>query len=441
MTLANSPPIAVQHAKSLRREQRVGLACLGLLLAGGISWSALAPMSGAVIATGSLRPVAQRASVLAGSAGVVQRWAVREGESVQANQVLAVLDDPDASAQREALAEAEAGERLRAARLRQLASWQPGGEVPRLAPESGAPDRLLAQETRLLQSTWEQQVASLAQLDRQLRETANRTRALELASQADSDALALAREELSLNEPLARDGFVSPIRLLALRRSVQEAESRLQAQRGVLGEARDRQAELSGLRQSEPLRLARDNARDLAEAERRLAELVSRRAAAEARWQRLTVRAPVAGRVMDVRPLAQGSVVGAGQVLMDLLPVDQRLQVQAQVRPDDVAQIRVGSQAEVRITAFPSRDTPMLAAKVVLVSGDRSAVVDALGNSASGAAPPGTGFTVWLELAPTPLTLSPGMEAEVFITTSARTPLDYWLTPLTRLWQRAARER
>lgn len=441
MTSAHNPPAASEHGQSLKREQRIGLVCLGVLLAGSLSWSAMAPVSGAVIAMGSLRPVAQRTSVLAGSAGVVQRWAVREGESVQAGQVLAVLDDPDASAQREALAEAEAGERLRVARLRHLARWQPGSAAPSLAPESGAPDRLLAEETRLLQSTWQQQQASLSQLDRQLREAAARARALDLASQADSEALVLAREELSLNEPLARDGFVSPIRLLALRRSVQEAEGRLQAQRGVLGEARDRQAELSGLRQSEPLRLARDNARDLAEAERRLAELASRRTAAEARWQKLTLRAPVAGRVIDVRPLAPGSVVGAGQALLDLLPADQRLRVQAQVRPDDIAQIHVGSLAEVRITAFASRDTPMLAAKVVLVGSDRSSVVDSLGGSAGGGAPAGTGFAVWLELAPTPLTLSPGMEAEVFITTAARTPLDYWLTPLTRLWQRAARER
>ena len=112
------------------------------------------------------------------------------------------------------------------------------------------------------------------------------------------------------------------------------------------------------------------------------------------------------------------------------------------MRPDDLADVVVGAAAEVRITAFPSRETPMLPAHVVLVGADRSSGPDALGASSTAAGTPAPpAFSVWLELAPTTLPLAAGMDAEVFITTRPRTPLDYWLTPLTRLLQQAGRER
>ena len=431
--------------KAIGREVRIGLASLAVLLVGLAVWTALAPVSGAIIASGTLRPVAQRVAVLAGMAGVVQRWPLVEGQAVRAGEVLAVLDDPDAAAQRDALADAEAGERARIARLRRLASWTPEGRAaapPPLPAASGVPALLQAEESRLLASSWLQQRSAIDQLDQQLREAGDRVAALRQAGAADAEALALASDELQRNQQLASDGFVSDTRLLALRRNVKEAESRLQGQRGVLGEALDRQAELAGARRGEPHRMARDNARDVADAERRLSDLEARRRAAEGRWQKLTVTAPVDGQVIDLRPYGPGSVVGAGQPLLDILPADTRLRVQAHLRPEHLAEVRVGAPAEVRITAYPSRDTPLLAAHVVLVGADRSTGPDALGNV--GTAPRTAAeaqFVVWLELDPTPLPLAAGMDAEVFITTQARTPLDYWLSPLTRLLRQAGRER
>ncbi|OGB06175.1 MAG: hypothetical protein A3E25_16425 [Burkholderiales bacterium RIFCSPHIGHO2_12_FULL_69_20] len=443
-TNLKAAPDTAGHAPAIGREIRAGLAALILLVVGLGLWVALAPVSGAVIATGTLRPVAQRVVVLAGATGVLRQWPLHEGQALRAGALLATLDDPDTVAQRDALAEAEAGERVRVERLRRLAAWTPehrAGPQP-LPATPGAPPALQAQEARLLVSSWQQQQAAIDQINRQQREAARRVASLEHAAAADAAALALAHDELQRNQQLAGDGFVSDTRLLGLRRVVQEAESRLHAQRGMLGEALDRREELTGLRRSEPLRLARDNARDLAEAERRLADLVVRRRAADGRWQKLTVTAPIDGRVVDLRPLGPGSVVGAGQPLLDILPTDARLRVQARLRPADLADVGIGATADVRITAFASRETPLLPARVVLVGADRSAGPDAA--EASAAAPGAAAaapFIVWLELGPTALPLTAGMEVEVFITTRARTPLDYWLSPLTRLLQRAGRER
>jgi HlyD family type I secretion membrane fusion protein len=398
-------------------------------------------VAGAVITSGTLRPVSQRVAVLAGSTGLLRSWPLVEGQAIRAGDVLATLDDPDTLAQRDAMIEAEAGERLRVERLRRLANWTPDQRAapPALPAVLGQSPTLHAEEARLLATSWQQQHVAIEQIDRQQREAATRVSALELAAAADEAALALARDELQRNEQLASDGFVSDTRLLSLRRSVKEAESRLQAQRGALGEALDRREELSGQRRSEPLRLSRDNARDLADAERRLADLVVRRRAAESRWQKLTVTAQVDGRVVDLRPLGPGSVVGAGQALLDILPADTRLRVQARLRPADLAEVSIGAAAEVRITAFPSRETPLLPARVVLVGADRSGGPDAAVASAPG--PDTAPFVVWLELAPTQLPLVAGMDAEVFIATRTRTPLDYWLSPLTRLLRLAGRER
>ena len=460
MKLRSTPPrsVAAQATgagstqRAISAEIRLGMWALLAMIVGLASWAALARVSHAVIAAGTIRPTEQRVTIVAADGGVLRHWQLVEGQAVRAGDVLAVIDDPEVSAQLEALTDAEAGERLRVQRLRRLATWRPGlalgatrsGPQGAGAAAGASPASLAEDEDRLLVGSWAQQQASIDQIDRQRLEAAARVTALQQALAADGAALSLAREELARNEQLASAGFVSNTRLIALRRAAMEAESRQQSQRGVLGEALDRHAELVGRRTSEPLRMARDNARELVDAQRRLAELKVHLAAADHRWQRLTVRAPGDGTVVDLRPLAPGSVVAARQPLLDLLPADPRLRVQAPLRPQDIGSVHVGMSAEVRVTAFSSRDTQPLAARVVLVGADRSTVPQPLLAAAGAVGAPAPGDTplmMWLELAPHSLPLAAGMDAEVLIAIEPRSPLEYWLSPLSRLLRHAMRER
>jgi len=431
-------------ASQVNRLVRTGVTALGAFMAFGALWTALAPISGAVIASGVLRPLVGRQAVLAADAGVVLQWQAHEGELVRAGQPLMTLHDPDTLAQRDSLVAAAAAERLRIDRLQRLSHWRAGTAAPRLPVAAGVPAPLAQQEQALLDASWQQEQSLIEQLERQSRDTLLRVRALELAVAADASALELSIEELRQNEGLLDGGFISAARLLSLRRAVQESRSRLEAQRGLMNEARERLSDLLGQLKQEPSRFSRDQARDHVDAQRRLADIDARSQASAERMQRLTLLAPLAGRIVDLRPLGPGSVVSAGQVLMEIVPADAPLRVEARVRPEDIAEVHLDATAEVRITAYPMRQVPALAARVVLVGADRSSDprADAPRSAAAGAGATSEGnFTVWLALESSPVPLSAGMGAEVFIHTKPRTPLDYWLAPLTRLWQRAGRER
>ena len=174
---------------------------------------------------------------------------------------------------------------------------------------------------------------------------------------------------------------------------------------------------------------------ELREVETRLSDLRERLAAQRDVVERTRVAAPVAGTVMDLQVFTQGGVVAAGQRLMDVVPANDRLIIEARVAPNDIETIALGLEAQVRLTAYSQLGAPRLTGRVVRVSADRLA-------------DPRTGMS-WYEarvaLDPdqpglSSLALVPGMPAEVMIVTGARTPIDYLLTPIVESLGRALRE-
>jgi HlyD family type I secretion membrane fusion protein len=151
--------------------------------------------------------------------------------------------------------------------------------------------------------------------------------------------------------------------------------------------------------------------------------------------ERQRIAAPIAGEVVGLRVFTAGSVIGPREVLMEIVPQEKRLIVEARIRPEDINYVRSGSEADIRLTAYQSRTTPLVAGAVTYVSGDR------LVDQQSGA----PYYIVHIDV-PEPalvaasLRLQAGMPAEVFIRTDSRTALDYLLAPVTAYLRRAMRE-
>ena len=137
--------------------------------------------------------------------------------------------------------------------------------------------------------------------------------------------------------------------------------------------------------------------------------------------------------MVGLRVFSVGAVVGPREVLMEIVPKEKRLIIEARIRPEDINYVRSGSAADVRLTAYKQRTTPLVEGKVTYVSGDR--LVEAQ-----------TGvpyYTVHVDVPPQglgELRLQAGMPAEVFVRTDERTTFDYLLAPVTSYLRRAMRE-
>jgi HlyD family secretion protein len=184
-----------------------------------------------------------------------------------------------------------------------------------------------------------------------------------------------------------------------------------------------------------------DVLKDLRDAQGKIAELTERLIAARDQLKRVDILAPQDGVVNQLSVHTVGGVVGNGEVLMEIVPRHDNLIIEAKVEPRDIDQLAVGAAAWVRIMAGEERANPDLTGKVILVSADLTR------ERPTTSVPEKAFYTVKVSLSPEEvsrlgnLKLLPGMQAEVFIQTYARTPLEYLIKPLKDQMARTFRER
>jgi membrane fusion protein, epimerase transport system len=225
-------------------------------------------------------------------------------------------------------------------------------------------------------------------------------------------------------------------RLFGLERSVAEAQVRAQAARGQIAEA---QMQVSALANSMAQARGAYQARaaeDLKDAGARQRDLEERLRPAQDQADRQTVRAPVDGTVMALRVAAIGTAVGPREPLLEIAPSAEDLVIELRIDPQDIDHVRRGDAAEVRLTAFNQRATPLLQAHVTEVTPD--AVSERAGEPAHFKAQVAVSAEALLRHPE--LRLQAGMPAEVFITTPARSFARYLLEPLGLFARRALRE-
>jgi HlyD family type I secretion membrane fusion protein len=421
---------ATAALRRMRRQIVVPLTVCSALVAGWVAW---APLSGAVVASGQVQSALGRKVVQHQEGGIVRELLVRPGQVVRQGDALLVVGDVRSDAALDLLRKQFDSERLRAVRSRAELALAPSFELPLdLAP---APD-LVQRERQLFDARRQTLNEQLAAMQAQSRDAQARVAALTAQAAAGERATALARDELGLNAELVQSGFVSKSRLFGLERNVAEALVRAESARGQIAEA---QMQLSALANSmAQLRGAYQQraADELKDAGLRQRELEDRLRPSIDTAERQTVRAPVDGTVMALRVSAPGAVVGAREPLLEIAPSSESLVIELRIDPHDIDHVRVGDSAEVRLSAFNLRSTPLLQATVSAVAPD--ATTDAAGQQA--------GYVAQVEVRPEQLREHPqlrlqaGMPAEVFITTPPRSFLSYLLEPLGVFASRALRE-
>ena len=414
-----------------------GVLVLGLLLIG--VWMLLAPLSGAVIAPGFVKLDMNRKVVQHQEGGIVKSILVRDGESVRQGQVLVVIDDVRLDATLDLLRTQHDGERAKAARLEAERAFLPGVAFPaELAARGTEPKvaELISRETALFRARREALDSQVAVLRKQIRQTEDEARALDKQIAAEERALQSQKDELALNQQLAKQGFVQKTRLMSLERAVAEYEARLEEHRAELAKTRQRASELELRVLAQRNGYVQAATDELKEASTRLFDLEERLRPSKDASDRQRITSPIAGVVVGQRVFTPGAVVGPREVLMEIVPEDQNLIVEARIRPEDINHVRPGSAAEVRLTAYQQRTTPLVAGSVNYVSADR------MTDTQTGA----PYYVVQIDVPPDALEVAgnlrmqAGMPAEVYIRTDSRTAFDYLVAPVTAYLRRGMRE-
>ncbi|RAI00546.1 HlyD family type I secretion periplasmic adaptor subunit [Acuticoccus sediminis] len=422
-------PNAPVFARSTGHYLRLGFITAAALVLGFGGWAAMASVSGAVVAQAVIAVDSRVKEIQHREGGIVAAIHVQSGDVVQAGDLLVELDDTQPRAGRDLVAAQLTALNARMDRLE--AERDHADEVsfgPDLADRAGQPavaEILDGQRSvfRARQATLEGQTAQLSEQIAQLEQQID---GMDAQAKAKRDEIALIEAELAdLTQLLERDlvprARVTERRREAARLTGEEGElvARIAASRGRIAEIRMQVLQVEKEFQRSVLS-------EISELQTEIATVAERNIAADDELSRIAIRAPVAGIVHESQVSTVGGVIAPGATLMKIVPQSDTLVVEARIAPINVDEIHVGQVADVMLTGLPSRTTPRLDGAVSSVSAERS-VDEATGQAY---------FSARIMLPQSErdklhgTALVPGMPAEVFIETKARSVLDYLLEPL-----------
>jgi HlyD family type I secretion membrane fusion protein len=431
--------LAKAWAASANRLIATGAAAIALAVAAMLAWAALAPLAGAIVASGAVKVDSQRKTVQHRDGGIVREILVREGDHVDAGQPLVVLDDQRIDASVELTASQLDALRIKLARVAAERELAPAWSAPAPLRARLAQPRLaemLARESALFTSRRTALDSQLRLAQLQIDEVAAELAARDREHASAELALADMQEELSVNEALLEQAYVNRTRVLGLKRNVADYRMKIEGNRAEAAKARQRRADLqmrvAGLREA----YVQEAATEQRDTSAKIVDLEEQLRAASDTAQRQVIAAPVAGLVVDLRLTTAGGALGPRDPVLDIVPDGSPLLVEARVGVDAIGELQLGQGADVRLSAYRQRSTPLIQGRVVYVSAD--ALADRQ-----------TGMPYYLvhvaldraSLAQAPeVALRPGMAAEVFVRSRERTPLDYLLEPLASATRRSFRE-
>lgn len=435
LTVAPASPYAC-----IRGVATAGNLILAVFLFGLGGWSIYAPLASAAMAPGVIESESRRKTIQHLEGGIVRMILVRDGDSVRAGEPLVIMDDTRARTEvavlRDRLVDATAREaRLSAERAGASRLVFPDRLLEQAARSPSVAD-LLAGQAAQFESRLETRRARAAVIAERIAQVEQEIVGLTAQRGATEQRAHIAEEEIGTVADLVARGLTTRTRLLTLQREAAEidgrrgeVESRISRARQVIAEAR---AELMSFESD-----WRETAtRELHETQTLILTLVEEIEAAQDRLARTAVTAPQDGIISDLRVHTQGGVVQPGQPLLDLVPAQDRLVVEARLRPEDVDVVRIGQAAEVHVTAYKARRAPPIPGAVIHVSADR--LIDRRTDQPYYAMRIALDETAMAERGE--VELVPGMPVNAFVETGESTVALYALAPLLDSLNRAFRE-
>ncbi len=417
------------------RGSRVLLWFISLFLVAGLFWANYAELDEVTRGMGKVIPSRQLQVIQNLEGGLVSAILVKEGETVEAGQVLIKIDDTlSGSSYRESRLHYLAL-KARASRLKAEADNEPcspPADVLRDAPN------LVDQEFKLRQTRQKELDARLAVIHQQIEQNKHELEELRVKNRHLTRNYQLMTREMKMTRPLVADGAISEVEVLRLQQKINDTRSEIDGNIVTISRV-EHNLEETMLRAEEIELAFRNEARqELNKINQELSRLEETNVALQDRMKRTQVRSPIKGIVQRIMITTIGEVIQPGMNIIEIVPLEDQLLVEAQIKPADIAFISPGQKAVIKLTAYDFAVYGGLEGKVEHISADT--IVNDKGESYylarirthpdQAGAPQDRTFNI-----------KPGMTAQVDILTGKKTVLNYFLNPVLRAKQIALRER
>lgn len=431
----------VAKAWSARFHVAIGFIGIALLVGGFGTWSVTTNIAGAIIAPGAIEAEQNRQVVQHPDGGVVRSISVREGDLVEAGDVVIRLDPEQLQSEltivQNQLFEIVARRGRLEAERDEADAITFDAMILEAAETSEDAQDLMDGQRRLFEQRRESLSANVSQLEKRLAQISSQNEGIAAQQSATARQLELIEEELANKRSLLERRLTQSSVVLALERdkaallgSQGELTAIFAQNEGKITETEIEILKLSQQRREEAIGTLRDlGFQELELAERRRALIV--------RLGRLDIRAPLSGAIHAMQVFAEREVIRPAQPLLYIVPQDQPLVIGAQIETIHVDEIHPGQDVTLRFSALDSRNTPELTGRVLTVS------PDAFSDEASGR----SFYRARIELLegeadrlPPDTVLIPGMPVEAYLRTADRSPLAYLVKPLADYFNKAFRE-
>ena len=416
-----------QHTIRARQIARAACAIVVAL----IVWAAFAHVDEVTKGDGRVVPSRNLQVLQSLDGGVVEQILVHEGDKVEAGQLLLMVDPTRAnSAVADSAAQGIALE-ARVARLRALAQ---GTSFLPPTPANDTERAIVDGERKLYDSRVTELQTQVSIVRQQLSQHEQELAEVQAKRIAAQHALDLSTQELNQTRPLLATGAVSEVDILRLERDVTKNKGDVDQAAAQIGKVQAMMQESTRKIEETELAFRNEAGRDLAEAAGKLNALNQGAAGLTDRVDKASVKSPVRGRIQRLLANTVGGVVQPGKDIVEIVPLDDSLVLDARVQPRDIAFIHPNQKANVKFTAYDFSIYGGLDATVENISPD--SVVDEKGN-AYYVVRVRTHLTGFDDKLP----IIPGMTAEVDILTGRKTVLSYLLKPILKVKSYALRER
>lgn len=416
--------------------RRVGYLILLAVFGGFGGWACLAPLDSAALAPGVVTVKSYRKTVQHLEGGIVSELHARDGDVVRQGDILLNLDVTQLQAELEVLRNQQIATAALEARL--LAELQNQDDLAIPADTSTKPRAHEAWQTEqaLFRARRQAHAGETQILEQTVAQLQAQIRGLEAVIRSKRQLEQSHREEANDLQALLSEGFTDKQRLREQERNLSRLSGEIADHLAAISQAQQRSSEAHLQILQLQKNLTNEITTQLAEVQTQAFDTRERLRGLEDRLERSAIRAPASGMILGLKVHTLGAVLGAGQPILEIVPENADLIIEAHISPNDIDRIAPGKKADVRFSAFNSATTPVIEGVLEQISADR--IVDEK-----------TGQPYYLgKVAITAKglhdlglqTLLPGMPAEVLINTGSRTLLSYLLQPASNWMARSLTE-
>lgn len=439
----------------LARRLIAGYVVTAIFLFGIVGYAAAVTIRGAVIAPGNMVVEGNIRRIQHQDGGSVAAILVSNGQKVAAGDLLVRMNETQARAELGVVMVQLFSQQVRAARLvaerenqttinfpappMELALVSdPTALMRAMALSCGSLQTCLNIEKELFEARRLSREGEVAQLRERIDQTKQEIEGLAAQQKSIEDQAVVVRDEVVALEGLQKQGLTQLSRINPQKLNLARLEGQAGDMKAQIARARGRISELNVQIAQVSKQALNEITQDLREASEKIADLHERKLAAEAKLQRIEVKAPIAGTIHQMAVFTIGGVLTPGETLMQIVPENERLLVESRIDPAFIDQVSIGQDAVIRFSSFDQRKTPELAGRLIFVSAD-------LEQDQQKQNPPY--FRARAELKQgeieklTDQRIISGLPAELHLQTRERTILSYLMKPLTDQISRTFRER